>query len=363
MYVVFDSAVLIADYRLRSIHMKALLEQSRNETHTIAIPNLVFDEVVNKWREHAEIMVRSWEKVVDNADRLLLDKLYEAPPDLDLLTNEYSTWLKDQLDAHGIRWLDIPRVTHLELARKAVAKTKPFAPSGAGYRDALIWESVKELASESVGEVIFVSFDKKDFWDGKGNLHADLVASLEESDLKPDQVVLITDIAVAVERLVETVETTKKWFLARLTNDSRYREKVVKAVVDNLDLGLLVTEQYLHGKVVRQVKSMVTPVTGFGKLNTWVIGKDRIGVELEVEAPVEILVDQGSRYVNPPERAEASWLEEDWPSAESCVANGVIFAYLELPRNESDTIYGAYARVASVSDWPSADEAARPPRR
>jgi len=50
-YVVFDSSVLIADYNLQTVPMKALLAESKKGTISVAIPEVVFAEVTNKRRE------------------------------------------------------------------------------------------------------------------------------------------------------------------------------------------------------------------------------------------------------------------------------------------------------------------------
>jgi len=54
--------------------------------------------------------------------------------------------------------------------RKALAPNKPFASSGKGYQDALIWFSVVELAQSCDEEICFISANSHDWCQSKNDL-------------------------------------------------------------------------------------------------------------------------------------------------------------------------------------------------
>jgi hypothetical protein len=347
-YVVFDSAVLVKDYKLRSVHLKVLLEQSRKETLSIAIPRVVFDEVTNKWHEDATAMLTN----IQNArTRLGLDPDTINMPELEQLTDLYRRWLRQHLNTHKVRWLDIPDVGHDVLLRCALQKRKPFRENGAGYRDALIWESVKQLARESDSDVIFLAYDKHDFSAKDGELHADLVGDLRDGGLRADQVTLMTDPAAAVDKLVTPAKATREWFASRISHDESYNQRVIAELTKNLDRTMQILEQDLRfGEVVRHIGE-VRPIPDSGRVvNAWVIGRSRIWVELEIDAEIEVFLDVADQHSRMSSGVGGLSLSTDDTAVESHTVRGRIIGQLELPEKQSDQINDAYAYIVRVSD-------------
>ena len=99
------------------------------------------------------------------------------------------------------RILDYPDTLHETLVKRATSRKRPFDDNGSGYRDALIWESVLDLAKQVEGPIVLVTKDK-DFREGSSNLHGDLIKDLERLGLPEDKVVLATDLAGLVDQHV-----------------------------------------------------------------------------------------------------------------------------------------------------------------
>jgi hypothetical protein len=78
----------------------------------------------------------------------------------------------------GYAILPYPAVDHRTVVARALARRRPFDAKGRnGYRDALIWETVLELARGlSEGRVLLCTRNSKDF--GERGLHADLRAEV-----------------------------------------------------------------------------------------------------------------------------------------------------------------------------------------
>jgi predicted nucleic acid-binding protein len=355
-YVVFDSAVLIADYRLKkNVHLKALLEESKKGTISVAIPEVVFAEVTNKrLEEHTTLL----ENLKSNEKRLGLELSATMPRPAEE-ADRYTKWLRGHLDAHKVRWLCIPDVSHEDLLNYALRKRKPFKENGAGYRDALIWESVKTLAKESGGDVLFLTYDKNDFAAPKPEkaqrqesekFHPDLVNDLRAARLNPDQITLSTDAGIVVERLVIPAGTAERWFASKMRDDESYRQRIVDSLRVNLDKSIQVLDVDLrHGEVVRHIGD-VRPIPDSGRdFKAWVIGRSRIGVELVMEAEIDVVLevhDQRSRGV--PAIAGLGPMIEEAPSERQTI-HGLINGQLELPDGQSDQILDAYAYIARLS--------------
>jgi hypothetical protein len=279
--------------------------------------------------------------------------------------NRYHDWLRRHLNEHKVRWLGIPDVRHQDLLNYALRKKKPFRENGAGYRDALIWESVKLLAKESDNDILFLSYDKNDFAAPKQGgpqkqervekkelekLHPDLINDLRTAKINPDQVMLSTDASVAVEKLVTPAEAAKRWFADKMRDDESYRKRIAEALHDNLDRSIQTLDVNLrHGAYVRHIGDVrLIPDSG-RDFKAWVIGRSHIGVELVMEAEIDIKVeihDQRSR--GGPAIAGLSPVMEEPPS-ESQTVHGLINGQLELPDVEGDQILDAYAYVARLS--------------
>jgi hypothetical protein len=59
----------------------------------------------------------------------------------------------------GARIAPFPSISHEEVVERALARKKPFATSGTGYRDFLIRRTVVAEAATGHFEVVFISFD------------------------------------------------------------------------------------------------------------------------------------------------------------------------------------------------------------
>jgi hypothetical protein len=115
---------------------------------------------------------------------------------------KYRNTLKKELSRHNAKIVDYPKAEHHQLVERELAHKKPFSARG-GYRDALIWLSVLEIAESADDKVILVTGNTADFGDGSGNLHEDLLQDLRDRGLSDDEVILITCLKDVVERFVE----------------------------------------------------------------------------------------------------------------------------------------------------------------
>jgi hypothetical protein len=102
-----------------------------------------------------------------------------------------------ELHAKNIKILPYPEVGHKSIVAKELNNKKPFKDSSKGYRDALIWETVKselvpvkDLFEEC--QIQLLTRNTKDFADGNG-LHQDLKDDLLTLGYGDNVVKLVTD--------------------------------------------------------------------------------------------------------------------------------------------------------------------------
>lgn len=190
MKVVLDSNIIIADFLLDSPSSKTLLESSKSGKIEIFIPQVVLDEVHNKFRERLEDAKGKIDKEYVIIKKLTQKALANSFTDEDVAAEAlaYTTRLAEIFKNYNGAIIPYPLVSHQRIAHKAIRKTKPFNASEKGYRDALIWENVKSLIPE-VGinpiknNIIFITGNKRDFCSNEADLHQDLFDELHEGGL------------------------------------------------------------------------------------------------------------------------------------------------------------------------------------
>lgn len=150
---------------------------------TCAVPEVVYDEVVSVYGRQLE---ETWRKLM-LAERNWCRFTGQAAARPDHAAHHetaeaYSRFLQEHFRVHQVTLLPYPDVSHRQLVRRAITRCKPFTESGAGYRDALIWSTLRQLRASTVGEVCFVTSNSKDFGTAP-ELHPDLVAELTGGEI------------------------------------------------------------------------------------------------------------------------------------------------------------------------------------
>jgi hypothetical protein len=121
-----------------------------------------------------------------------------------------------------------PNPDHDALVNRALRRKKPFSRYDSGYRDALIWETIRELAAEERGRIVFVTEDDDAFHGSSENPHPQLAEVLPAAAL------------VAVEKNLETV--VKQYIPREALIQSQTKEGFAEESVGD-QLSALIVEQ------------------------------------------------------------------------------------------------------------------------
>jgi hypothetical protein len=176
MKVVFDTTVFGQGFNSQSADVRLFKDFIKRAPTELCVPGVVFDEAVNLVRKSIEDV----NSKLNAARRLTGDEKTYARIDSDANTLVYRDTLDVLLRDLNARILNYPKVSHEQLVARALAGNKPFAASGRGYKDTLIWFSVIELLQSSTEELIFITANSEDFWQNKTDcqLHQHLVSDL-----------------------------------------------------------------------------------------------------------------------------------------------------------------------------------------
>tara|TARA_R110002096_G_C14616716_1_gene723835 strand:+ start:896 stop:1996 length:1101 start_codon:yes stop_codon:yes gene_type:complete len=215
MKVVLDSNIIIADWHLESSNFKILLESSKSDKLDVYVPQVVFDEVVNKFESRLQEAKNKIGKEINTANKLLKSELDSDLNDslIKKSTNVYRKKLLKTLKDNNVTIIKYPKTKHEFLAHKAMKKIKPFNSNEKGYRDCLIWENIKSILTVEEDaivfpEVIFITTNGTDFATDNYQLHQDLKDELIEEDFNEESVDL-------QRNLGEFNDTTVKLFYAQ----------------------------------------------------------------------------------------------------------------------------------------------------
>lgn len=180
MRIVIDTNVIVRDFRGLGHDFMQLRNTVELGQHKVYIPEVVLIEVRAVYLREIDRAKTELGKLSSKVQRLIgypvEDPLSEALGEAERSADEYINDLLSSLSAHR---LSDPNVGHADLVDRAARRRRPFREKGTGYRDALIWATVVELAEDE--EVALISENTADFGDDDGDLHPDLKDDLRRA--------------------------------------------------------------------------------------------------------------------------------------------------------------------------------------
>ncbi|OPC48972.1 PIN domain-containing protein [Elizabethkingia anophelis] len=233
MKVILDSNILIADFRLNSPDSKILLESSKQQNISLYVPEIVYDEVINKFEERLNDGKLKSEREI-SVIKKMTDATFPDIFDDHFIANNVEKYKKelDQIFVNNnVKILPYPNTPHKKIVHKAIKKIKPFNANEKGYRDALIWENVMSLIPElgtnaANPEVIFITSNIKDFYENDSDLHHDLITDIENNDLDSEALKIIKDLKEFSK------EITELFFL----QENSFKERIESGEIQDFDL-------------------------------------------------------------------------------------------------------------------------------
>lgn len=191
-----------------------LLTRAKEQTPGIefVVPQVVVEELANHERQFRTKRKSEGATGWGQAIAALEDAGVELPEGLPSVTElrarkdvptleKIAERITTELREHTVTVLPVPDgCGHGQLVRRSLLSHPPFDATGYGYRDALIWENVCELASKDPSGPIVVLVSKdKDFRHGKSEvLHPYLAADLHERG-KKGQVRIVGNLGAALQ--------------------------------------------------------------------------------------------------------------------------------------------------------------------
>lgn len=179
-----DANALVEDLWCVRTPARLLMREARLGRVGLLVPEIVFEEVVNHYREQVEEQVAAWRRSIRRLRRLrttIAD--VREPADPTVAADAYRAGLRAILLGSGATFLPFPSVSHETVVARALGRRPPFDADGEnGYRDALVWETVL-AAADPDDPIVLVSADKNAFGADRQRLRDELAAELRERGL------------------------------------------------------------------------------------------------------------------------------------------------------------------------------------
>ncbi len=228
MIVVVDTNQFYGDPRMVLRNFRILLGQHERERLDLAIPEVVLRELpklfARNYRETLEKLDAAARKLGelghDVGERAELPGVKQAQED-------YDVQIRADLAARRVRTPSLPDVDLGQLVDDSVAETRPWQAKSRGFRDALIWRSVLDLAGED--GVVLVSNNSDDFAASKqlkDVLHADLRDQLVAAGYGEHRVQLLPSLDDFIDRHVPGAEQELLKVTERLAADKEWRSEL-----------------------------------------------------------------------------------------------------------------------------------------
>ena len=204
MRVILDSSIYISEGYGDSVGMQVLLLTSKVLGHCVCIPVVTVEEVVAKFGRVNASELRELKRKMGTVFKRLNKTLPTEVAEIDL--EEETTLFRNRMEStfaeFDCRVLDYPNIPHSELVDRAIKRQPPFDDKGSGYRDALIWESVLELADENDEQIMLLSSDGDFKADKADELHPRLTQELTERGHCETRVLLIRKLSTFIDEHV-----------------------------------------------------------------------------------------------------------------------------------------------------------------
>ena len=249
----------------------------------LKVPEVVVDEVVNRFREDLEKARVGAAKAEAALGRLLPEPLQQPSKSIDVAhqTEEYRKWLVSALQDFSAETLPYPEVPHKKIVERDLQRRSPFKRNGAGYRDSLIWENVRGLTFGGHERVVLVTANKRDF--GESPRVAD---DLQGELLNPDRLELVLSLK----------SLNDKFIVPRLNMAEDIKSRLQSEASSSFDIPRWLRESLLD----RLRDDELGPFIGIpDQIRVWpseIVAFEKISVEEVLRLPEgEILVRAGVR--------------------------------------------------------------------
>jgi predicted nucleic acid-binding protein len=305
MQVILDSNVIVdGDWNLAQTSAQALLAACRRGEIELFVPQIVISEVTRSFKDREEKKLRTL-----NDARAALRELRGLRAEAGELAGDltskpgYVTHLVTAIRQAGGQVIEYPEVAHRDLVERALLREAPFDNAGrAGYRDALIWHNVLDVARS--GQLVVFATDDNDFREPKSEkLNSRMVEDLQRRGIDPGRVSLARSLKEVVEEVVQPAQAVLDVLNGQLSEAPEWSPKLTDALKDvadteaayadlsEVDVAFDADEEAFIGEVTDEHLTEVYDLQRFAMADAVPLSEHRFGIEVWLDATASFDVE------------------------------------------------------------------------
>ncbi len=166
MKVTIDTNIFVQDFLMKSPTFDLFFDKVDQIPASVHICEVVIDETINKYRESLKEMTYKFEKSISQLKKRHGVSLKTEKLDYLKHVDLYKKLLYKYLKEKKVHFLDYPETKHRDIVERIFQRKLPFKNGEDGYRDFLIWESIRNLDISGQEQIIFVTNNTSDFGTG-----------------------------------------------------------------------------------------------------------------------------------------------------------------------------------------------------
>jgi hypothetical protein len=295
MIIVLDTNVIQEDFLMRSSRFAILFDYASKTQSSFAIPRIVHDELAANYER---VLAERFGKLIRAREQLngirLTPKGEREELDLATAVREYMQHVRQRLNVTESEIHEYGDHYLRDAVERAIRRRKPCTDRGEEIRDALLWQSVLDIAAKTTAPVLLISRNTSHFADAGNTLHPELLAEAQSAGRKIGYLPSLEEFAK--QHATPIAFITPSWLQERISSDAilERAERAMRGVVErhNWARGAEVVHMasdwtVTHGEL--EVSELFVYVMSDGTFrveSTWG-GSIEIEREIEVEEELE----------------------------------------------------------------------------
>ena len=156
MKIVIDTNIFYNNWFLDSLNFKLLKSFLHKTNASLFVPKIVFEEVINKYKEGLKKCVAEYHKILKNLNRYLffVKTLEIETIEIETISHEYSKFLQNKLKDFNVKIINYKDIPHEDIVQRELQRKAPYE-----YRDILIWETILRKVISLDDKTILITDD------------------------------------------------------------------------------------------------------------------------------------------------------------------------------------------------------------
>jgi predicted nucleic acid-binding protein len=240
MDIIFDSNIYRGDFLLRSNDFDVLLDYLERTNSSIYLPQIILDEIIELYKRALKDRISIVSKAYNNLKLVLTDEsivVLHQTIDESAESDRYVDYVKRKFKLSDKNILPLKETYLTEVTRRAIQREKPCGEDGQGFRDTIIWLTLKDFCLKTKEhQITFISNNDKDFANAeKTELHETL---MKECDFLGIRINYFKGIRDFIEKLSIKIDfITDDWLWDTLKIDA-FNDLVIDFINANEANGL-----------------------------------------------------------------------------------------------------------------------------